>query len=330
MKAIVIKKYGLPERLVPEEVPTPVPNDGQVLVQIHASSVNYNTLIRVIGRPFLARLMGVGLFKPKFKITGNDIAGRVTAVGKNIKQFKPGDEVYGDLASCGLGAYAEYVCVPESALALKPANLTFAQAAAVPEAAVVALQGLRDLGKIRSGQEVLIYGASGGIGTFAVQIAKSFGARVTGVCSTRNLDLVRSLGADEVIDHTKDDFLRSGRLYDLILATAGYRPLRDYHRALTPAGRYVATGGTMTGPKGMAQVFEPMFLGWWITRKDKKRIVTLTLNINQKDLMFMKELIEAGKVKPVVDRQYPFSEVAEALRYYGEGHSRGKVLITIQ
>ena len=324
MKAIVYTEYGPPDVLQLKEVEKPTPKDNEILVKVHAASVNYSNSAFVRGKPFIVRLMGSGLLKPKHKILGSDIAGRVEAVGRNVKQFQPGDEVFGDLSGCGRGGFAEYVAVPENALALKPANITFDEAAAVPEAAVVALQGLRDKGQIQSGQKVLIVGASGGIGTFAVQIAKSFGAEVTGVCSTRNLDMVRSIGADHVIDYTREDFTKSGQRYDLILATAGYRSIFDYARALSPKGIYVVTGGSM------AQVFQPMFLGPLISMTGTKKMGNLIVRINQKDLVLMKELIEAGKVKPVIDRRYPLSEVAEALRYYGEGHARGKVVITVE
>jgi NADPH:quinone reductase-like Zn-dependent oxidoreductase len=322
MKAIVYEKYGPPDVLQLKEVEKPVPKENEVLVKVQASSVNYSNSAFVRGKPFIVRLMGSGLLKPKYKILGSDIAGRVETVGVNVQQFQPGDEVFGDLSECGRGGFAEYVAVPENALVLKPANLTFEEASAVPEAAVVALQGLRDKGQIQPGQKVLIYGASGGIGTFAVQIAKSFGAEVTGVCSTRNLDLVRSIGADHVIDYTQEDFAQNGQQYDLILATAGYRSLFDYARALSPRGIYVVTGGSM------AQVFQPMFLGPFISMTGGKKMGNLAMRPVQNDLAFVKDLIETGKVKPVIDRCYPFGEVAEALRYYGKGHSRGKVVIT--
>jgi NADPH:quinone reductase-like Zn-dependent oxidoreductase len=325
MKAIVCTKYGPPDVLKLEEIQKPTPGDNEVLVKVHASSVNYNNLAMVRGKPFLARL-GFGLLKPTHKIPGSDIAGRVEAVGKNIKQFKVGDEVFGQVS---WGAFAEYVCVPETALSLKPANLSFGEAAAVPEASLVALQGLRDKGQMKPGQKVLIYGASGGNGTFAVQLAKSFGAEVTGVCSTRNVGLVRSIGADHVIDYTKEDFTKNGQQYDLILATAGYRSIFDYKRALSPKGRYVATGGSMRGPKAMAQVYQALLLGPLISMTGKKKFSILTLRIHQRDLLFIKGLIEAGKVKPVIDRRYPLREAAEALRYYEEGHARGKVVITV-
>ncbi len=283
--------------------------------------MNYNTLLFVKGEPFIGRIF-TGLFKPKLQTPGNDIAGRVEAVGINVKQFKQGDEVYGDLSECGFGAFAEYVSVPENALALKPVNVSFEEAAAVPEAALVALQAIRDSGQIRTRQNVLIYGASGGIGTFAVQIAKYFGVEVTAVCSTRNLDLVRSLGADHVIDYTQEDFTKNGHHYDLILATAGYRSIFDYKRALSPGGIYVVTGGTMT------QIFQGMLMGPLISMTGGKKLSSMTVKPN-KDLVFMKELIETGKVKPVIDSSYSFNKTAEALQYYGEGRARGKVVITV-
>jgi len=323
MKAIVYTEYGPPDVLQLKEVEEPTPKDNEVLVKVHAASVNYPDWACVRGKPFMVRLMGSGLLKPKHKILGADIAGRVEAVGRNVKQFQPGDEVFGDKGAWGFGGFAEYVSVPESTLALKPANISFEEAAAVPTAAVVALQGLRDKGQIQPGQKVLINGASGGIGTFAVQIAKSFGAEVTGVCSTRNLDMVRSIGADQVIDYTQEDFTKNEQRYDLILAAAGYRSIFDYKRALSPKGIYVTTGGSL------AQTFQAMLLGPWISMTGSKKMGNLMQRHNQKDLVFMKELLEAGKVRPVIDRRYPLSEVAEALRYYGEGHSQGKVVITM-
>jgi NADPH:quinone reductase-like Zn-dependent oxidoreductase len=321
MKAIVYEKYGPPDVLELKEVEKPAPKDDEVLIRVHAASVTFGDLAAVKGEPFMVRL-SLGLREPKFKIPGKDLAGRVEAVGAKVKEFKPGDEVFGDISECGWGAYAEYVAVPESAIVLKPTNISFQQAAAAPESAVVALQGLRDKGHIQPGQKVLIYGASGGIGTFAVQIAKSFGAEVTGVCSTRNLELVRSIGAEHVIDYTKEDFAHNGKRYDLILATAGYRSIFDYQRALSPKGNYVATGGSM------AQVFQPMLLGPWLSTGGRK-MSNLAMKPNKKDLTFIKELIEAGKVTPVIDKSFPLSELPEALRYYGEGHSRGKVVITM-
>ena len=324
MKAIVYQKYGSPDVLELKDVEKPTPKDNEVLVKVHATSIVFSDLAFVRGKPFLVRMMGSGLLKPKQKILGVDVAGRVEAVGASAKQFHPGDEVFGDLSGCGRGCYAEYVCAPENALALKPANCSFEEAAAVPESAVVALQGLRDKGRIQPGQKVLVNGASGGIGTFAVQIAKSFGAEVTGVCGTRNLDMVRSIGADHVIDYTQQDFTKNGERYDLILATAGYRSIFDYKRALSPRGIHVVTGGSM------AQIFQPMLIGPWITMTGSKKMVNLSVRPNQDDLVVMKELIEAGKVKPVIDRCYTLSEISEALRYYDEGHARGKVVITLE
>jgi NADPH:quinone reductase-like Zn-dependent oxidoreductase len=321
MKAIVYEKYGPPDVLQLKEVEKPVPKENEVLVKVHAASVTFGDLAAVKGEPFMVRF-SLGLREPKIKILGKDVAGQVEAVGENVKEFGPGDEVFGDISESGWGAYAEYAAVPENAIVLKPTNITFQQAAAVPESAVVALQGLRDKGHIQAGQKVLIYGASGGIGTFAVQIAKSFGAEVTGVCSTRNLELVRSIGADHVIDYTKEDFARNGKCYDLILATAGYRSIFDYQRVLSPKGNCVATGGSM------AQIFQPMLLGPWLSSGGRK-MSNLAMKPNKKDLTFIKELIETEKVAPVIDKSFPLSELPEALRYYGEGHSRGKVVVTI-
>jgi NADPH:quinone reductase-like Zn-dependent oxidoreductase len=324
MKAMVYTKYGPPDVLQLKEVAKPVPQDDEVLVEVHAASVNYSDWAFVRGKPFVVRLMTYGPLRPKITTLGADIAGRVEAVGRNVKQFHPGDDVFGDISGHGWGGFAEYVSAPEHALALKPANVTFAEAAAVPQAAVVALQGLRDKGQIQPGRHVLIVGASGGIGTFAVQIAKSFGAQVTGVCSTRNLDAVRSIGADHVIDYTQEDFVQARPRYDLILATAGYRSIFDYKRTLSPQGVYVMAGGSM------AQTFQAIFLGPWLSKTGSKQLGNLVHRVSQEDLTFLKELIEAGKVTPVIDRRYPLTEIAEALRHYGQGHARGKVVITVQ
>jgi NADPH:quinone reductase-like Zn-dependent oxidoreductase len=323
MKAIMHTEYGPPDVLRLEEIEQPVPAENEVLVQVHAASVNYGNPALVRGKPFLVRLMAGGLRKPAYPIPGGDIAGRVEAVGSKVTQFQPGDDVFGDLSAGGFGGFAEYVCASQSDLALKPVNLTFEQAAAVPQAAVVALQGLRDLGRIQPGLKVLINGASGGIGTFAVQIAKSFRTEVTGVCSTGNLDLVRSIGADHVIDYTREDFAQNEGKYDLILATAGYRSIFEYKRALSSQGTYVMTGGSM------AQVFQAM-LGPLISEKDGRRLGNLSHRPSQEDLGFVTELVEAGQVKPVIDRRYPLPEVAEAFRYYEQGHARGKVVITVR
>jgi NADPH:quinone reductase-like Zn-dependent oxidoreductase len=309
MKAIVYTEYGPPEVLQLREVENPTPKDDEVLVNVHAAALNYVDVHLVRGEPFVVRLWSGGLLAPKHKIPGADIAGRVEAVGRNVTQFRPGDEVFGDLAGCGWGGLAEYVSAPENVLAVKPANLSFEEAAAVPQAAVAALQGLRNVGRIRPGQKVLINGASGGVGTFAVQIAKSFGAEVTGVCSTRNLDLVRSIGADHVIDYTQEDFAQEGQRYGLIVATAGHHSIFDYRRALSSTGIYVMIGGST------AQKLQAVFLGPWISMTGSRKMGGLNGKPNREDLVFVRELIEAGKVTPVIDRRYPLREVAAAFRY---------------
>ena len=325
MKAMVYHTYGSPDVLKLEEVQKPVPQDDEVLVQVHATSVNAGDWHLLRAKPFLMRFMGFGLIKPKHTILGSDIAGRVEVVGRNVTQFQVGDEVFGDLSGCGFGGFAEYVCARENALALKPANLSFEEAAAVPSAGVTALQGLREKGQIKLGQKVLINGASGGVGTFAVQIAKSFGAEVTGVCSTRNVDMVRSIGADHVIDYTQEDFTKNEQRYDLIFAANGYHPISDYKRALSPRGTYVMSGGS-----SMAQLFQAMLLGPVISMTGRQKMGSMGVaKPSQKDLVFMKELLEAGKVVPVIERRYPLGETAEAIRYLEEGHAKGKVVITV-
>jgi NADPH:quinone reductase-like Zn-dependent oxidoreductase len=322
MKAIVCHKYGSPDILQFEEVAKPTPGDDEVLVRIHAASVNAADWHNLRADPFLVRL-GFGLLRPKHKILGADIAGRVEAVGRNVTRFQPSDEVFGDLSGCGWGGFAEYACARESALALKPVNQTFEQAAAMPMAAVTALQALRHKGEMRPGQRALINGASGGVGSFALQIAKSFGVEVTGVCSTRNLDMVRSLGADHVIDYTQEDFTKGEQRYDLILAANGYHPISDYKRALTPEGVYVTSGGSMR------QFFEAVFLGPWMSKAGGKQLGNLLAVPSEEDLAFVKELVEAGKLAPVIDRRYPLSEVADAIRYLENEHARGKVVIAV-
>ncbi len=323
MKAIVYTKYGSPDVLQFKEVERPSPQDDELLIKIHAAAITAGDVIVLKGEPFVTRL-ATGLLEPKNAIPGKEMAGQVVAVGQNITQFRPGDEVFGDLSVASWGALAEYVAVPECAVALKPANLTFAEAAAVPESAVVALQGLRDKGKIQPGQKVLINGASGGVGLYAVQIAKAFGAEVTAVCSTRNMGLVRSLGADHVIDYTQEDFTQNGQQYDLILAVNGYHPIADYRRALSSEGIYVATGGSMK------QSLQATMIGPFISMTGRQKMGGMLVKPNKNDLVFIKELIESGKVKPVIDRQYPLSEVADAFRYMGEGHAQGKVVITVE
>jgi NADPH:quinone reductase-like Zn-dependent oxidoreductase len=321
MKAIVYTKYGSPDVLQLKDLEKPTPQDNEVLIKVHAASVNAYDWHFLTADIFLIRLMGGGLLKPKDTRLGADIAGRVEAVGRNVKQFQPDDEVFGDVGHAG---FAEYVCAPESRLGLKPANLTFEEAAAVPMAALTALQGLRDEGQIHAGQKVLINGASGGVGTFAVQLAKLFGADVTAVCSPRNLDQARSIGADQVIDYTREDFTQNGQQYDLIFAANGYYPLSAYKRALTPKGIYVMAGGSM------AQIFQAMLMGSWMSETGGRKMGGVSAKVDQKDLGLLKELIEAGKVVPVIDRRYPLSETADALWYLGEGHARGKVVIAVE
>ncbi len=321
MKAQIINKYGTPDNLEIKDIEKPIPKDNEVLVKVRTASVNFNTLMFVKGKPLVARLF-TGILKPNVRTPGNDIAGVVEEIGESVKQFQVGDEVFGDTAECGFGAFAEYVSVPENALTMKPANISFEEAAAVPEASLVALQALRDEGEIKAGDKVLINGASGGIGTFAVQLAKYFGAEVTAVCGMKNMDMVRSIGADHIIDYKKEDFTRTGEKYDLIIATAGYRSIFEYRDALSPKGRFVATGGSMK------QIFQAMLLGSWISKKEGKKLTNLNLIVN-KDLDFMKEIIETGFVKPVIDRVYPMREAIEALKYYDQGHAKGKIVITI-
>lgn len=323
MKAVVYEEYGSTDVLELKELDKPTPKADEVLIKIYAAAVTAGDVIVLKGEPFVTRF-ATGLLKPKNTIPGKEMAGRVEAVGENVTQFQPGDEVYGDLSVANWGAFAEYVSVPENAIALKPANLTFEQAAAVPESAVVALQGLRNKGKIQPGQKVLINGASGGVGSYAVQIAKAFGAEVTAVCSTRNTDMVRSLGADHVIDYTRKDFTQNGHRYDLILAANGYHPISDYRRALSPEGIYVATGGSM------AQSLQATMLGPFISMTGSKKMGGMLVKPNQDDLILLKDLLESGQVVPVIDRCYPLSEIADAFRYVGEGHARGKVVITVE
>ena len=283
MKAIICTKYGSPDVLQLQEVEKPAPQDDEVLIRIYAASVNARDWRFMRAKPFFIRLMPGGFLRPKNKILGADVAGRVEAVGSNVNQFKPGDEVFGYLPSAtGRGTFAEYVCAKENLITLKPTNLTFEQAAAVPVAAMTALQGLRDDGNIQPGQRVLIQGASGGVGTFAVQIAKSFGAEVTAVCSTRNLEMVRSLGANHVIDYKKEDFTKNGQQYDLILAVNGYRPISDYLRALKPQGTYVVAGGSMF------QLFQAASKGKRISNTGGQKIYIASLVQSQKDLILIK------------------------------------------
>jgi NADPH:quinone reductase-like Zn-dependent oxidoreductase len=324
MKAIVCPKYGSPDVLQLQEVAKPAPKDDEVLIRIHAASINSRDWRLMRANPFFIRLAPGGFLQPKNKILGADLAGRVEAIGSNVKQFKPGDEVFGYLpSSTGRGTFAEFVCANEKAITLKPANLTFEQAAAVPEAAMTALQGLRDNGNIQPGQKVLINGASGGVGTFAVQIAKAFGAEVTAVCSTRNLEMVRSLGADHVIDYKVEDFTQNGQQYDLILAVNGYHPISDYLRALKPEGTYVVAGGSMF------QLFQAASNKKRNSNNRGQKIYIASLVQSQKDLIFLKELLESGKVIPIIDGCYPLSKTPDAFWYFEKVHPKGKVVISM-
>lgn len=313
MKASVYTSYGTPDVLQLMEIEKPLPKDNEVLVKIEAAAVNQadNHLLSGMLR------FSTGLLKPKHQILGSDIAGRVQAVGRNIKQFQVGDEVFGDLSEHGRGGFAEYVAAVESALARKPPNVTFAEAAAVPMTAVTALQGLRDEGRIQPGQQVLINGASGGVGTFAVQIAKALGSEVTAVVSTRKMDMVRSIGADHIIDYTQEDFSQNGQQYDLIFDTVGNRSVAEYKQALKSQGNFVTT------------TFLPalVFQIPWLSRTEGKRMVNMMAKPNQQDLDVMRELLETKQVIPIIDRCYPLSEVPEALHYLGKGHAKGKVII---
>ena len=322
MKAIVCTKYGSPDVLQLREVEKPAPKDNEVLVKVHAASVNSWDWDLLRGVPLASRIGG-GL-KPKYRILGADIAGRIEEVGRNTKRLQPGDEVFGDISGCGWGGFAEYVCARENVLALKPDSMTFEQAAAVPQAGVLALQGLRYGRQVRPGQKVLINGAGGGVGTFAVQMAKSFGAEVTAVDSVEKLEMLRAIGADHVIDYTREDFTRTGRRYERILDVVADRSVFDYRRALNPNGTFVFVGGSM------AAAFQALFLGPFISITGGKKMGILLHKPNSNDLIFLNELFEAGSVVPVIDRRYPLREVPEAFRYFGEGHVQGKVVITVE
>jgi len=323
MQAIVYTHYGSPGVLQLTEVEKPVPKDSEVLVKVQAASVNAYDWHFVTGSPFLVRISGSGLRRPKDQRLGVDVAGRVEAVGGNVTQLHVGDEVFGR----GAGAFAEYACAREDRMALKPANVSFEAAAAVPIAALTALGALRDSGHLQSGQRVLIQGASGGVGTFAVQLAKLFGADVTAVCSTRHIDLARSIGADHIIDYTREDVTKSGQRYDLILGVNGYHSIFAYRRALRPTGIYVMVGAANT--RLVRAFLQAMLLGPMISRAGKRRIVLHSANPTPMDLAFLSESLGAGKLIPVIDRTYPLPETAEAFRYLEEGHPGGKVVITV-
>lgn len=321
MKAIVCEKYGSPDVLELREVAKPTPKDDEVLVKIHAASINDWDWGLLQGSTLVDRLL-FGFFRPRHAILGSDIAGRIEAVGKNVTQFRTGDDVFGDLSG-RWGGFAEYVCAPHTALALKPPSMTFPEAASIPQAAMLAIQGLRDIGGIEQGDKVLINGAGGGVGTFAIQIAKLYGAEVTGVDSSAKLDFMRSLGFDKVIDYTQQDFTRSGTCYDLILDVKTNRSLLDYARALSPAGRYVTVGGSM------ARLLQILLIGPLIAMTSKKTMRLVVLKPN-KDLAYVNELFEAGKVKPVLDKFHALSEVPEAMRYFGTANHKGKLVITLE
>jgi NADPH:quinone reductase-like Zn-dependent oxidoreductase len=321
MKAIVYHNYGSPDVLHLEEVKKPTPTDDEVLIKIYAVSVNRSDWEGLVGKPLYARLGG--LLKPREHILGSDIAGRVEMVGKSNQQFQLGDDVFGELAGYG-GGFAEYVCARGNLLALKPASISFEEAAAIPQAGVIALQGIRDKGQIQPGQKLLINGAGGGAGTFAIQLAKLHGAEVTGVDNTGKLDFMRSLGADHVIDYTREDFTKSGKQYDLILDLIAHRSIFSYQRALRPNGSYFMVGGSV------ATMFQLLVLGPWIRRIKGKNLCLLAVQRNRKSLVTITELCEAGNIVPCIDKRYPLSEVPEALRYLGEGRVKGKVVIALE
>ncbi|WHY88283.1 NAD(P)-dependent alcohol dehydrogenase [Neobacillus novalis] len=322
MKAMVYDKYGTTDVLTLKEVEIPTPQDNEVLVKVHAVSVNSWDWDLLRGKPFLAR-MG-GMLKPKYKILGADIAGRVEAIGRNVKHLQQEDEVFGDISWCGWGGFAEYVCIHEEALSIKPASMTFEQAAAIPQAAVLALQGLRNKGQLQEGQTVLINGAGGGVGTFALQIAKLHGAEVTCVDSAIKLDMLKSLGADHVIDYTQEDFSQNGLFYDLILDVVGTRSIFDYKRSLNPKGKYVMVGGSLS------LIFQLLLLGPLISKTERKNMAILVHKPNKDDQNILKNLFVSGKLAPVIDRRYSLSQVEEAIRYLGEGHVKGKVVISVE
>ena len=321
MKGIVQEKYGSPDVLHLAELEKPVPTDDQILIKIHAVSINGSDREGLIGKPLYARTSG--LLRPGNRILGSDIAGRVEFAGKNVTDFKPGDAVFGELPGYQ-GGFAEYACTHGKTLALKPASLTFEQAAAIPQGGVIALQGIRDQGKVQAGQKVLINGAGGSAGAFAIQLARLCGAEVTGVDNAGKLDFIRSLGADHVIDYAKEDFTRNGRQYDLILDLIAHRSVFACQRALPPNGTYFLVGGSL------AVIFQILLLGSWIRRNNAKKIGMLMVPQNRKDLIAVTELCEAGKISPVIDRVYSLEEVPEAMRYVVEGGAKGKVVIRVE
>jgi NADPH:quinone reductase-like Zn-dependent oxidoreductase len=324
MKAIAYYRYGRPDVLELEEVPKPGPGDNEVLVKVRAASVNALDWHLLRGTPYIGRL-AFGLRRPKNTRPGRDVAGVVEAVGRNVTQFQPGDEVFG----CGRGTFADYVCASESALVTKPGNVSFEQAAAVPIAAMTALQGLRDKGRIQAGQKVLINGATGGVGTFAVQIAKAFGADVTGVCSTRNLDLVRSIGADRVIDYTQEDFTRGTDKYDLIFDVVGNHSFAACRRVLHPNGIAVAAGGGGVDGRRLGRWMARLLTELLLSKFVSQTLVICGAKLRKEDLAVLRGFLEAGKVTPVIDRRYVLAEAPQALDYFAQGHARGKVVISV-
>ncbi len=324
MKAIRYHDYGAPDVLRYQEIESPIPGDNEVLIKVKSASINPLDWHMMRGRPLFMRAM-TGISKPKQHGLGADIAGVVEATGKGVTRFKPGDHVFGDVYKLRLGSLAEYACALENCLVLKPENISFEQVAASPVAAITALQGLRDTGKIREGQSVLINGASGGVGSFAVQIAKSYGAQVTGVCSTRNLELVKSIEADQVIDYTKEDFANQDKKYDLIFDAVGNRSVPDIAKALKPNGKCVIAGFT-----NMPRLMHHIFRGAWVSKTTNKWVGLMpTAHMEQEDLEFLAELLATGKVRSVIDRVYPLEKAAEAVEYLETAHARGKVIIQI-
>jgi len=319
VKALVYRRYGGPDVLELADVPPPQPREREVLVRVRAASINGADRVLMRGKPFVVRF-GMGLSRPRHHILGFDLAGHVEAVGSGVTQFRVGEDVFG---ASNFGAFAERACVDEERLVPKPAGVSFEEAAATPTAGYTALQGLRK-GGIGAGQEVLVEGASGGVGTFAAQIAKAYGANVTAVCSTRNVEMVRALGASRVIDYRREDFTRDGRRYDLILAANAYRPLSDYRRALKPGGRYVMTGG------GGVQILQVMLLGTLVSMTSSQRMGNIMAVATKNDLVLLAELLEAGKIKPVIERTVALRDIPDAIRYLENEHARGKIVVSVE
>ncbi len=323
MHAIVQPRYGSPDVLKFQTLDSPVPKDNEVLVKVHAAAVNAGDWHLLRGTPFVMRLL-FGFTKPKYPVLGSDMAGSVVSVGAAVSNFSVGDEVMADLSDDGLGSFAEYVTVPETALVAKPKNVSFEQAAAVPVAAITALQALRDHGQVQAGQRVLITGASGGVGSFAVQLAKNFGAHVTAVCSTSKVDMVRKLGADKIIDYKQDDFTKMGQRYDLIIDAAAFRPLAEVKLALSSTGNYVLVGGSSQ------RLFQTMLMGPLMSKKGGQSFTTMLAKANTGDLEILADMVRQGKLTPIIDKRYPLSEVPEAIAYVEKGRAKGKVIITVK